>query len=165
MRITEERIIRGLKRIDRNIALRMAKIESNYVTTAKRYEPAFRKRYIDKLGLNEQETTFRSTSHGLFQIMGENLRAMGFNGVESEYDSNIDLQIHYYEKWFTGLLVRYKGDVLRAVSAYNHGTSRDNPYEDIYVQKFLNQKGFTYSKIMGAIVLTYITYKMIKGLI
>jgi hypothetical protein len=56
----------------------MAMQESGGRVFATRYERGFRRRYIDKLNVDEAEAVFRSTSFGLWQIMGDSLRSLGW---------------------------------------------------------------------------------------
>ena len=51
--------------------------ESGWNPSATRFEPAFKARYIDSMGLSEPEATYRATSYGLCQIMGEVAREFG----------------------------------------------------------------------------------------
>lgn len=52
--------------------------ESSWDPNATRHEPAFKTRYVDPLGLSEPEATYRSTSYGLMQVMGQVAREFGF---------------------------------------------------------------------------------------
>jgi soluble lytic murein transglycosylase-like protein len=52
--------------------------ESGWRMDATRFEPAFKKRYVDPLGLSEPEATYRATSWGGCQVMGEVAREFGF---------------------------------------------------------------------------------------
>lgn len=58
--------------------------ESNWNQWAIRYEPAFLARYVTPLGLGPTESTARSISWGLMQIMGEVAREFGYAGNLAE---------------------------------------------------------------------------------
>jgi len=58
--------------------------ESNWNQWAIRYEPAFLARYVAPLHLTSTESTARSISWGLMQLMGEVAREYGFKGYLAE---------------------------------------------------------------------------------
>ncbi len=68
--------------------------ESSGKPNATRYEPAFFKTYIKKLGIdNEVERTGRATSWGLLQIMGQVARELGYQGSwEGLMDPMVNLE-------------------------------------------------------------------------
>lgn len=83
--LTDE--IRNLARLESSrcsLPLRLVtaivQVESGGDPNATRFEPAFKRRYIDPLRLPETEAVGRSTSWGLMQIMGETARTIGFRG-------------------------------------------------------------------------------------
>lgn len=52
--------------------------ESGWNNWAIRFEPAFKAKYVDPLGLSPTEGTARSFSWGLMQLMGEVARELGY---------------------------------------------------------------------------------------
>lgn len=94
--------------------------ESSWNPNATRFEPAFKIRYIDPLGLSEPEATYRATSYGLLQIMGEVAREFGFTeDIPTLCDPATGLE------WGCRKLAHevkhYPGALSAALSAYNGG--------------------------------------------
>lgn len=54
--------------------------ESNWEPWSIRFEPAFLTRYVEPLGLGPTESTARSISWGLMQLMGQVARELGYKG-------------------------------------------------------------------------------------
>ncbi len=106
--------------------------ESNFNTFAYRYEPAFYEKYLEnKLpyslggvfnsGISlASEIRMRAFSFGLMQVMGQTARENGFGGYLPElFDAEINVNLGC-------LILRknldyFKGDLLKALSAYNSG--------------------------------------------
>jgi hypothetical protein len=79
------------------LVLALMQVESSGNSHAKRYEPAFRTRYVPA-GLTEEEAHGRATSWGYWQLMGQVLRELGYNGSWSEFCDSDELQLHYATK-------------------------------------------------------------------
>jgi soluble lytic murein transglycosylase-like protein len=94
--------------------------ESSWNPNATRFEPAFQRRYIDKLGLDPQETKDRSTSWGLMQLMGEVARELGFKGEISTL-LEPPVGIEWGCRHFANKLHEAKGDVHEALQRWNGG--------------------------------------------
>lgn len=126
--------------------------ESCFDPNAERFEPGFKKRYIDPLtddqirrrcpGVINLETERRdlATSWGIVQVMGQTARERGF----FEHDLTrlkSHLGLLYGAKEFTRQLKVYSGDVdclRRAISAYNAGISTERNRLD-YVDPVLRR--------------------------
>ena len=73
---------------------------------------------------SETELADRSRSFGLMQVMGETAREQGFAArYLAEMSIPVD-SIEHGAKLLHSLLVRYHGDTLAAISAYNQGSAR-----------------------------------------
>ncbi len=96
-------------------------IESSWVPWAMRFEPGY-KDYFHPLPIGQLlrvEMTFQATSYGLGQIMGANLRAMGFDGdLYKALDPITNLD--YTAKFLVRLCNRWP-NVEDTIAAYNHG--------------------------------------------
>lgn len=78
---------------------KLKKIESSGRIDASRYEPAFRRTYVDPIpGLSEEERMFRSTSWGYWQIMGQVLREHGFKGTVLDFVESAEEQEYWARK-------------------------------------------------------------------
>jgi len=98
--------------------------ESSFEEDAKRFESGFLEKYIKKMKLpDKDEETWRATSWGLMQIMGQVLRENGYRG---ERNSSTDpvINLYYCCKFYIRLLNRYKGNKTDAIAAYNQGNNR-----------------------------------------
>ena len=67
-------------RLDAALVCAVIEQESDWDQYAARYEPAFYRRYIQSMQLNETEKYFRATSWGLMQVMGQVAREFGYKG-------------------------------------------------------------------------------------
>lgn len=96
--------------------------ESSGKPNATRYEPAFFKTYIAKLGIkNEVEATGRATSWGLLQIMGQVARELGYQGSwEGLCDPMVNLE--YGCKKLSKCYRRYHPNLDFGIAAYNSGS-------------------------------------------
>lgn len=96
--------------------------ESSGNADAFRFEPGFYLRYLEKdpkfKGMNKRRI---SSSYGLMQIMYTTALELGFTG-EPEDLFDIHLNVNLGTKLLDRLLKKYKGDVEKALMAYNGGT-------------------------------------------
>jgi len=97
--------------------------ESRFEEKAKRYEPAFYKKYVEKFNIPQEEKTWRATSWGLMQLMGQTAREIGYRGYRDDLVDPI-INLYYCCKFFIKLLNRYKGSETDAIAAYNQGNNR-----------------------------------------
>jgi hypothetical protein len=116
--------------------------ESSFNIFAFRFEPMFKERYVDKLSVKkiksynhyiisngvpsiETERIALATSWGIMQIMGLTARELDFRG---QYLSELCSPFGLYQgaKYLKKQLDKYKGDVEKAISAYNAGTATKN---------------------------------------
>jgi len=108
--------------------------ESRWHPYAMRYEPAFRRTYVDPIpDLSETERVGRSTSWGLLQIMGQTAREFGYTGryLSGLCDpaTNLDLAATILKTRFAidgnwdGALARYNGGLMG---------NRRAPYRNAY---------------------------------
>ncbi len=85
-----------------------------------------------------------SPSHGICQIKLNTARQMGYTG-SSEALRLPNVNIYWSASYLSHCLVRYDGDVLRGISAYNSGTYRINstgrPINLNYIRKVLKAWG------------------------
>lgn len=95
--------------------------ESGWDTNATRFEPAFKTRYIDKLGLSEPEATERATSYGLCQVMGEVAREFGLLGDIPSQLCDPDTGLEYGARVLAHKLAVNLGSYPKALEAYNGG--------------------------------------------
>lgn len=110
--------------------------ESNYDTLAVRVEVGYfndgsrywkkissdSKTFLDSMGYQEplyNERSQRSISTGLFQIMGENIRIMGY--LKEFIYLSIEEQFHYFGTFVAPLFKKYRS-LARVASAYNSGS-------------------------------------------
>ena len=97
--------------------------ESSGKVDATRYEPAFYKTYIVKLGIkNQTEATGRATSWGLLQIMGQVARELGYQGSWTGLcDPMVNLE--YGCKKLSKCYQRYHPELDKGIAAYNSGSA------------------------------------------
>lgn len=95
--------------------------ESGGKADAFRFEPAFYQTYLKKNPEYKGQNPRRiASSYGLMQIMYPTARELGFQGnPEDLFD--IGLNINLGTKLLKRLLDRFKGDVEKALAAYNGG--------------------------------------------
>ena len=94
--------------------------ESGWEPWSIRFEPAFKTRYVDPLGLTDTESFARSFSWGLMQLMGQVARELGFQGhLASLCDPATGLE------WGCKLLINklkdVNGDVHMGLQRWNGG--------------------------------------------
>lgn len=95
--------------------------ESSGNADAFRHEPGFYLRYLKGNPEYQGQHPRRiSSSYGLMQIMYPTARELGFTG-EPEDLFDIQLNINLGTKLLKKLLDKYKGDVEKALAAYNGG--------------------------------------------
>ncbi len=107
---------------DRASAVR---VETGYFNVGSRYYLGIVRDasdFADKYGVDEiTERAYRSISFTRFQLMGQNLRAMGYNEpIMPLIARNDSAQFEYFGKFLSGLFKRYK-TLARVASAYNTG--------------------------------------------
>ncbi len=106
----------------------IAFVESSLRRGAKRYEPAFRARYVEPQGLPDEEARWRATSWGLWQLMGQVLVELGYRyrgEVEFEERFLSDPEVQWF---FAGKLwarnvkqIGRTAPTWRRVEAWNKG--------------------------------------------
>jgi len=74
------RAIATKRALDPSLVCAVVEQESGWDTHAIRYEPGFRARYVEPLGLPPTEEAARAMSWGLMQVMGQVAREHGFAG-------------------------------------------------------------------------------------
>ena len=100
--------------------------ESDWNPRATRYESAFREKYIDRLGLSDEESTQRSTSFGLMQIMGQVAREMGFQD-NLELLLTPEIGLSWGCRFLETRLQHTEGNVEEALLLWNGGGNLDYP--------------------------------------
>jgi hypothetical protein len=98
--------------------------ESGGNARAERYEPGFRRQYVQGRGFPAHEEEFRSTSWGLWQLMGEVLRELGFRGTAREFCADPLLQLKYFNKQWAKINKRHpiaEAPKWRRVESWNKG--------------------------------------------
>ncbi len=114
--------------VDPSLACAVVEQESSWNPNATRYEPAFFKRYIEKMNLPEEEAKNRSTSWGLMQLMGEVAREQGFKGnIPDLCDPSIGVPESL--KHLKHFLLECKGDVHATLLRWNGGGNPKYPDE------------------------------------
>jgi len=101
--------------------------ESDWNPWAIRFEPAFKRHYIDALNLNNvTEEIARSISWGLMQVMGEVAREEGFKDPLPSL-CNPETGIAAGIEHFSRKLKQAKGDVSKALLLWNGGGNPHYP--------------------------------------
>jgi len=107
----------------------VALTESGGNAWAVRYEPHVSKYVQPSQGCRpttcseDTETRLQMMSFGLMQVMGFNIRAMGYGGWLTEYlDPDKGLEVGC--RFLARLVKQYPGEIEDAVSAYNQGVPR-----------------------------------------
>lgn len=102
--------------------------ESSWNPDAQRFEPAFKARYIESMGLSEPEATYRATSYGLMQVLGEVAREFGFTeDIPTLCDPATGLE--YGCRKLAHEIRAYHGTISSALLAYNGGGNEAYPIE------------------------------------
>lgn len=107
--------------LDAALVCAVCEQESGWRMDATRFEPAFRRRYIDPLHLKDAEAVGRSTSWGLMQLMGEVARELGYTGDFAAFLSNAELALTWGCKHLAHKLKQANGDVHKALLLWNGG--------------------------------------------
>lgn len=118
--------------------------ESNWDQYATRYEPKFQKRYIDSndkyFMYSDNYKKDLATSWGLYQIMGVNLRKLGFDGdFRNDYLPDTKLQEFYYDKYTRRFLKKYQNNVGDFIASYNAGKPRFRANGEYKNQTYVNR--------------------------
>jgi soluble lytic murein transglycosylase-like protein len=101
--------------------------ESSWEPSATRYEPLFRERYIVPLivplGLSLDEQTFRATSYGLMQVLGEVAREFGYTG-DTEGLKDPATGLEFGCRKLSQCMQRAGNDAYRALEFFNGGGNK-----------------------------------------
>ena len=119
----------------------LVETESNWDRWAARYEPGFKKRYIDPIESIDRfgatsyatEREHRSTSWGLCQVMGQVAREMGCEVRSLTELCDPETGLEYGAKRLAKALLRKGGDIREALLNYNGGS--DTAYPDRVLDK------------------------------
>ena len=122
----------------------LVETESGWNHFAARYEPGFKRRYIDPIKSIERfgstsyatEREHRSTSWGLCQVMGQVARELGCKLPSLVQLCEPETGLTYGAKRLGKALDRKKGDVRAALLNYNGGA--EPKYPDIVLEKVKN---------------------------
>lgn len=112
--------------LDPALACAIAEQESGGNPWAVRYEPAFYQRYEDAQKLTPTEKTTRAISWGLFQLMGENARELGYKGDLAAL-CDPETGVAWGLLLFTKKLALAKNDVTKALLFWNGGSNTAYP--------------------------------------
>ena len=113
----------------------LVETESGWDTWAARYEPGFKKRYIDPIKSIERfgvtsyatEREHRSTSWGLCQVMGQVARELGCPLPSLAELCAPETGLKYGAKRLKKAMDRKNGDVREALLNYNGGSDKEYP--------------------------------------
>lgn len=134
--------------IDPLLLVAIAIKESSLQPDSFRKEPAFYKRYVSRLTVKRikeynpwvfaleavaKEKEAEACSYGLMQVMGLTARELGFRNMHLRDLHESQINIEYGAKVIKKQLVRYSGDVEKALSAYNAGTFTDHNHHSYVV--------------------------------
>lgn len=113
-------------KVDKNLAVAIASVESKFDAWAARFEPKWKyfvtpEKYSRSLGITLQtETMFQQTSWGLMQVMGSVMRELGYQDHLNS-GAAIEVGARYGCAKLKTLLNRYPKEE-DAISAYNAGS-------------------------------------------
>ena len=121
--------------IDAKVFCALIETESGWNTWAARYEPGFKKRYIDPIKSIERfgvtsyatEREHRSTSFGLCQVMGQVAREMGCKVHSLIQLCDPQTGLTYGAKRLKKAMDRKSGVVRAALLDYNGGSDVEYP--------------------------------------
>jgi soluble lytic murein transglycosylase-like protein len=113
--------------LDPTLVCAVCEQESSWYPWAMRYEPAFYERYVRPLGLSPTESTLRSFSFGLMQIMGQTARELGFKARSLGELLDPSQCVHYGCLKLAACLRLADGDVQAGLLKYNGGSNPDYP--------------------------------------
>lgn len=128
--ITLARSVAQAHGLDDALVCAIVEQESGWNPNATRYEPAFYQRYILPMNLDELESTGRSTSWGLMQVMGEVARELHFTGAFAEL-LNPSTGLEYGCIHFANKLKQAGGDKYGALLRWNGGGNKNYPQQVI----------------------------------
>lgn len=78
-------------------------------------------------------------SLGLCQIKHTTAKIVGFKGTRETLWKNPKINVYYSGRYLKKQIIRYKGDIRKAVAAYNMGTYKEDAtgkaYNHLYVEK------------------------------
>ena len=122
----------------------LVETESGWKPWAARYEPGFKKRYIDPIESIERfgsisyatEREHRATSFGLCQVMGQVARELGCKLHSLVQLCDPETGLEYGAKRLKKALDRKGGNVREALLNYNGGSEKT--YPDIVLEKVKN---------------------------
>lgn len=133
----------------------IVKVESDFIPTAIRYEPAFYARYIAGKPIKavypcskETEAHARAMSWGLMQVMGQTARERDFSGAFLSELCDPASGLYWGCKHLDYLRSKYEAThgIEGVVAAYNAGSPRKNHtgqfVNQIYVEKIREAGGF-----------------------
>lgn len=119
-----------LNNVDPALACAVVEQESAWNVWAIRYEPGFYMRYVvHQVNLNETERSARATSWGVFQMMGQVARELGF---EQKFLSSLcdpDFGIPLGIKKLKQCLEACGGDEAKALLRWNGGGNAEYPLQ------------------------------------
>ena len=130
--------------ISANVFCALVETESGWNPWAARYEPGFKKRYIDPIKSVERfgsisyatEREHRSTSWGLCQVMGQVARELGCTVHSLVQLCEPQTGLTYGAKRLKKAMDRKGGNVREALLNYNGGSEKT--YPDIVLEKVKN---------------------------
>ena len=114
--------------LDPALACAVVEQESGWNRWAIRYEPAFYVRYEQPQNLTATEKTARAISWGLFQLMGQCARELGYKGdLANLCDPQVGVE--WSLRHLAGKLKLANGDVAKGLLFWNGGGDTQYPTE------------------------------------
>jgi hypothetical protein len=123
------------------------RVETGYFNTGSRYYANIVRdasQFADKYGCDEiTERAYRSISFGCFQVMGENLRSLGYAEITlPKFTKDLPAQFEYFGKFVAPLWNKYHS-LAKVASVYNTGSPNKTGRQ--YVKNVCRyQKKFNY---------------------
>ncbi len=115
--------------LDSALVCAIVQRESSWdVNVAPRFEPDYKEKYIDPMGLPEPEATQRATSWGLMQLMGESARESGYFGPLPNLQIP-EVGLYWGCKWLKKKIDKARGDIEQALLLWNGGANHHYPDE------------------------------------
>lgn len=131
-----------LQKLDPALVKAVIEQESGWNIYASRFEPAFYSKYVKKLYPNyTTESVARSTSFGLFQLMGTVARELGFSDSQLSDLFDPRLNLKYGALHFSNKLKAAKGDVTKALLLWNGGSDTAYPQQVLARKKHYETSG------------------------
>lgn len=98
-------------------------VESSGVESATRYEPGFKRKYLQNMSISEAEKIARATSYGLMQLMGQVAIELGFKG-ELVLLLHPEINIEWSLKHLANFIKKYFNTYgwLGVIASYNAGS-------------------------------------------